>query len=352
MARLWILAVLVLFPLHTIAQPQLTDDLVSALAASKTVEERSRLLDENQALITEELQQKLLEKGKSFSVQGNYDGALSLFELSREIAERLNYTAGIAASWNAIGGVQREQSNFDQSMESFHKAESIALALKDEGLLSDSYYGIGRVHRVRGNIVTALEFYQKSLEKAEKQNDLNRIARSLNSIGLVQHQRGFFEEANTALRRSSKSANLNLTRFKKESSLINLSNLYDDLGDLPKATEYALKAATIIEEMGDVEGKAIIRNNLGTMEWKSGNYVAALNLFQQSLDFYKTLGNLPGIARSYLNLSTVHGIQGNYDEAEHYIFQAIELLKNQDESTHMAQAFQRMGDLYAGKGDK
>ncbi|HEY7159800.1 MAG TPA: CHAT domain-containing protein, partial [Acidobacteriota bacterium] len=116
--------------------------------------------------------------------------------------------------------------------------------------------------------------------------------------------------------------------------------------------EYALKASEIIEEIGDVEGKAIILNNLGIMEWTRGNYVAALNLFQQSLDFYKTLGNIPGIARGFLNLSTVYGIQGNYDEAQHYIFQAIELLKNQEESTHMAQALQRMGDLYAGKGDK
>lgn len=78
-AQLWIFAVLLFFSASDlVSQPQLTEDLVSALAASKTSEERTRLLDQNQALITVELQQKLVEKGRSLSLQGDFERALLL----------------------------------------------------------------------------------------------------------------------------------------------------------------------------------------------------------------------------------------------------------------------------------
>jgi CHAT domain-containing protein len=346
----WIALYLPLFA-NTISKIESSSDLAAGLLASKTVEQRTRLLAENQSLVNEELQKTLITEGLKLSAKGEHQQALLILELSKDIAQRLNYTAGVGASWNAIGSTQRDKSDFDMALQSFAKAQSIGIELKDDGLISDSDYGIGRVHLLRGDILVALDFYQKSLESAEKLNDLKRIGKCWNSIGLVRYHRGEFEQARVALVKSLEIFRSLDDKLRMTFALTNLSNLYGDLGDLQTAIEYSNQCLQVQEEMGDDDGKAISLNNLGVIEWDRGNYVAALNLFQRSLEIQKNLKNTPAIARAFLNLANVHGAQGNQDVAMKYIHQAIDLLKKQPESIHMAQALVALGDAYFDKGD-
>jgi tetratricopeptide (TPR) repeat protein len=96
--------------------------------------------------------------------------------------------------------------------------------------------------------------------------------------------------------------------------LTNLSVVYRNLGQYPKALEHLRQALAIDREIGDRKGEGHDLTNLGVVYWSLGQYPKALEHYRQALAIFAQL-DVPGKRNAEANIGDVHLERGQYSEA-------------------------------------
>jgi adenylate cyclase len=96
--------------------------------------------------------------------------------------------------------------------------------------------------------------------------------------------------------------------------------------DLGKANEYAQLVFDESTEMGYKKGIAYSHNDLGEVNFRKGEYAAALKHQQQALVLYNELGLNKNIADCYNNIAGVYYMQGDYPRVLEYLIKAAKIV--------------------------
>ena len=136
-------------------------ELASALIAAKTGDERKALLAARAQSVNPKLVRELNKQARPKVTPKTMGELLPVFELAREIAERLNDRPGLIESWR----------------------------------------NVGNIHRVRGDAPRAIEAFNKSLSLAEEEKDLEAAAAALNAIAATYFMKGDHDQVLVYLHR-------------------------------------------------------------------------------------------------------------------------------------------------------
>lgn len=98
-----------------------------------------------------------------------------------------------------------------------------------------------------------------------------------------------------------------------------------DLGRLETSTN-SIRALALYEELGDLEGQAIILSNLGVTAYWQGQWNDAIDLWQRSAELEERIGDAVGRALTILNVAEVQLDQGRLDEAQAALDQEFRVL--------------------------
>ncbi len=139
-----------------------TPELANELAAKTSDEERNQLLAQNPGLISADLAKEILTRGEEKRRQGEYDFAVSLFDLARRISDQAHYEVGIASSWNATARANRSRGNYKEALEQFERAMEIGKKLNDKPVLADSLAGIAALKKERGDMNGAISGFEQA----------------------------------------------------------------------------------------------------------------------------------------------------------------------------------------------
>ena len=77
-------------------------------------------------------------------------------------------------------------------------------------------------------------------------------------------------------------------------------------GDNETATSMLMQEADLLGQLGDLQGKAQAIMLAGSWRYQNGDYIAAIDAYNQVLDINISTGNFAGIATSYQNLGTAY----------------------------------------------
>src|SRR5262249_50260117 len=161
------------------------EDLAVALVKANSKAEQARLLADEKELVTGELGTALLTQGLQLSRQGNYTGAIEIYELARDLSEQWGDKKVTADALRVIGNVHLLRGDNAQALEQYQKSLKILEEIGDKASIAGTLRNIGNVHQRRGNYTEALEQYQKSLQISGEIGDKAGIPGTLNNIGII-----------------------------------------------------------------------------------------------------------------------------------------------------------------------
>jgi CHAT domain-containing protein/Tfp pilus assembly protein PilF len=264
--------------------------------------------------------------GAKYASKGEYHNALESFKEILEL-KKSNYPEfhpELAKTYANIGVVYKKQGQLEKSLEYYNKAIGIFNQNKtkqNNRSLGTLYSNLGNIFTLQKNYNKAESYYKQSIKLLinDSLSNLDRISTAYNNLGLLYKDSDSFEKSIHYYQKSyqlKKRLNLPLN-----SILINLANVYKEMGKFKIADKYYSKAK---EEIIDAYGKNSIYMgsnylNHGVLKLQSNDYDRAEHYFHRALDiFTEHLGaRHPKTSNCYINLGDLYFNQKKYNKAIH-----------------------------------
>ncbi len=260
-------------------------------------------------------------------LRGNYDTALIHAGSAKELAEKLNFRKGIAASYNNIGNVYNGQGNYPEALKNHFAALKIREEIGDKQRIASSYNNIGNVYHNQGNYPEALKNHFAALKIREEIGDKYGIATSYNNIGNVY---GYQDNYHEALKNYFASLKIEEEIGDKHgiaTSYGNIGLVYYSQGNYPYALKNYFTSLKIREEIRDKQGVAISYNNIGLVYDSQGNYPESLKNYFAAMKIREEIGDKQGVAISYSNIGNIYSSIGKAQEGKEWQEKALKLSK-------------------------
>ncbi len=122
---------------------------------------------------------------------------------------------------------------------------------------------------------------------------------------------------------------------------------YFDRSSFLEAQNWWLKALKAYEEVGDMDGKANMLNNLGSIHYNLGNNAQALEYFLPSYELSEKIGNKLRLATATNNIGLIYADKpGTYNQALEYLRKALKLAEELNDEDNIGTSHANIGDVY------
>jgi CHAT domain-containing protein/Tfp pilus assembly protein PilF len=316
------------------------------LAEARTEDERAALLVNEKEIVTEELVRALLQQGQRVENQGNYDAALSTYDLAHRIAKQIGSNLMMAAALSSTGFVNYLQGDYAQAMQLYQQALELQERSGNKLGMASTLTNIGLVHAAQASYIPALEQYKRSLALSEPLGAKAEIALALDSIGEVYRLQGNYSQALDHLQKSLTLSEAADDKIMMGQTLGNIGIVYYRQGNYAQATEYYQRSLKLREQLGMKSGIARVLGNLGSVSAAQGNYASALDYFERSLKLHEELGARKEIARALTNVGSVYFRRGNFGPSLEHYQRGLKLREELGDKQGIAETLDRIGSVY------
>jgi tetratricopeptide (TPR) repeat protein len=121
-------------------------------------------------------------------------------------------------------------------------------------------------------------------------------------------------------------------------------------GEYVGAMEHFEQSLAISGELGDRRGISIAIGNMGNVHTDQGRYAEATECCVRQLAISKELGDRNGIARAVGNMGNIHWCQGRYAEALECFGSQLAICEELGDRSGMSRAITNMGAAYSEQG--
>ncbi len=233
----------------------------------------------------------------------NLDSAILVTVQALLVAEKINWSKGIAISLGNLGVYHRTKADYPKALDYFFRALKIDKALNDKKGMSARYSNIGIVFEYQGDYPMALNYYLQGMKLAEQLGDKREIAGAYNNIGVI----------------------------------------YQMQENYPEALKYYFISLKMHRETGNDYGMAALYNNIGGIYQLQGNYEKALKEHGAALELSKKIGDKNVIAASYNNMGILYDDLGKYDEALLSLFEGLKIREETGDEEGIATSYINIG---------
>ena len=216
--------------------------------------------------------------------------------------------------------------------------------------LGNGYFYLISSHQNNGNLDSAV-YYLDLLGKHSKANPTYwKMAANYNqAAGLFYKNTG---QPKTALSYMLK--NLEFKQLSGESRaglMLNIGNIYFDLGDYRNSSSYYIRSLALFEKIGNKRGQSYILNSLGSTSVNMKQYAAAKSYLEKSLKIKEELNDSRGMVSSSNSLGDVYKELGQFNEAERYYLKALKASREVKIPLGEARSLHQLGLLYKRTGE-
>jgi signal transduction histidine kinase len=168
-----------LLPFCVIAQNKIIDSLIKLLPAAKA--DTSRVI--------------LLNKIALALYSTDYQKALNYCEQANTLAQKLNYTKGLALNSHIQGVVYTFQDDYATALIKEQQAASLALKINDFGLLAKAYNAAGLAYSRLNDSARSMAAFNDAMEAQNRTTDKSYTAAILHNVAVLyidkrQYERG------------------------------------------------------------------------------------------------------------------------------------------------------------------
>lgn len=289
---IWLLS----FGFFAQAQVYQIDSLEKLIPQAKSIPNKIHILNQ----LTYWLSVYDIEKADKYSIE-----ALAL-------AEKDNYTKGIASSKNARGRVYFTQGDYRKSLDFHFQALRVYEKIKDSLGIAETMNKIASAYVREADIENTIKYAQSAKEIAKKIGNKKILAEALFNTG-----RAFF--------------------FKK---------------DYNSSVAYYQQALIVSLKIADLEGIMYVYNNIGVAYSRMGDYEKAVEFYTKSLDLNeKYVRDYTVLAATYDNLGDIKRINKQYDSAFYYLEKGLNFARKINARNRIMESYESLMQLYKVKKD-
>lgn len=217
----------------------------------------------------------LINIADSYNEIGEYVEALTNYQQSLRLSEKIGNTKWAIRARSGIGTIYQSQKKYDKAFQTYRKNLESSLALGDKSLLGDAYTDVGVIYCINKNYDKAIEYFQKAKDYYEE-------------IGYESGVAGQW---------------------------LNIGDTYGRKEQFPAAFAAYQKAQTLFEAIDDKDGLSILFSNMSLAYLKSGLANKALVYNQKGLALALETGVILNIMDSYRNLAQIDSALGDFAAA-------------------------------------
>ncbi len=207
----------------------------------------------------------LLVGGNAHRHTGDLDGALRLYEASREVFERAGTLAWQARAVHGIGSILERQGRYEEALAHAQQALEIYRAAGDRtgearagNSLGWRYSLLGRHEQAISECRLALAYYQSA-------GDIRGQASTWDSLGHAHHGLGRNKEALDCYREALRGYRQAGDRYNQAGTMVHLGDVYLDAGEQAEAYHTWGQALEIYDRLKHPEAQRV-RQRLGVAE--------------------------------------------------------------------------------------
>jgi tetratricopeptide (TPR) repeat protein/DNA-binding CsgD family transcriptional regulator len=132
----------------------------------------------------------------------------------------------------------------------------------------------------------------------------------------------------------------------------NLTSYYFNHGDIPKSISCANNCLKIYKDLNNLDGLAIVYNNLAVINRNQGNIEHALDNYFESIKIYEQQGNIVDIyyGACLNNIGQLYYHQNEFDKAIEYMDKALIIQEKIGDKFHISNTLINMGTFYSKQG--
>lgn len=328
-----------------------------ALELTDQVLKKENTKDDNSFFVN--LRAKVYEQIASvYILWGNYDEALSTYELLHEIYNKTGNWENYTATIKHMGNIFYYQGRYPQALDYYNQASLAAKEYNRIRQLADITLNIGTIYFLMGHYAKSLEYHQNALDlyesvdltinhkiiylgkgniyselsdydkalqqyhmalqQLDKSKDHLLISNIQLSIGTVYYDKNNYPKAEEHYLIALEHARKLTNRRVESQALLNLAILYSGMNEFTRAQEALKRAQEYAIKSKNQHIQANILRNMANLEIKQGNLNVAFELALQSL---KKGREIESVEAQSLALKIISGIlekQGKYREALNY----------------------------------
>lgn len=249
----------------------------------------------------------------------DFNRSLKYAEDALEVAEAVNFPAGIATACFRLAHCYWALGDTDRSIEKALRAVSIAEQHGLTNILAETYRILAMSYRDQQEIDKAVSYIRKAESLALSKNNWDLLARIYNLAGVIDYTRRYDDSALAYYNKSLEVTEQHpTTKHHVSQVLSNIGEIYME-HQPDKALEYFTTALASAIETRNRSAETGILADIGRAHIQKKNYTAADQYLQQSLKLSRGLG-LKRVSRHvYLALVDLNVRQGKTSDAFNYM---------------------------------
>lgn len=227
------------------------------------------------------------------------------------------------------------------------EALNLATEINDQRGMAASYNNLGVVYKNQGALEKALEYYIKSMRIYTDLDNKEGIATTKNNIANIYSLKKDYGQAMRYLEESYALLSQLKDQPKLIGSMNNLGNLYNDIQLYEKAVKYYSEAYQLSEKAGARFADPL--NNLGNIYYKQFNFQRAIEYYTQALSIERENNNKLGILNTVTNLGITYTKAKQPKMAQQYLDEAARLSEELQALTHLPAIYKASAENFSNQ---
>jgi signal transduction histidine kinase len=214
-------------------------------------------------------------------LDGNYVRSLEYYLSAMQIAEKVDWTAGIAICLNNIGEGYKDLHQYEKCIEYAKKAININQLLNQKRNIANNYEVIGDAYYLSGKQGLALDYFKNGFELAKNSDDSYQIkGKLLTDIGKVYSALKSYPLASKYFESAAKLNIANKEKLQLIDTYTEQGKSNRSQGELEKAIVFFKKGLSLAEELNYINSKSDLYREMSVTNHMLGNMELALDNFQ------------------------------------------------------------------------
>ncbi len=256
---------------------------------------------------------------------------LAILEKTEEIAANITTALanqGKAAILHQLAGLKTQQGDVEGAITFYQQSLEIEERIGNAQDKATTLHQLADLKAQQGDVEGAIAFYQQSLEMTERIGNAQDKATTLHQLAGLKAQQGDVVGAIALYQQSLEIQEQIGNAQGKAATLHRLADLKAQQGDVEGEIALYQKSLEIQEQIGDAQGKAATLHQLATLKAQQGDVEGAIALFQQSLEIQEQIGNAQGKATTLGMLGQLLADQkGDVDTAIPYLQESLAIFQ-------------------------
>lgn len=272
-------------------------------------------------------------------------------ERALNLAQKIGYKRGIAASLNNLGNIYYYADDYQTAISYYEKSLDIRKQINDLRGMSDNLNNLGVMYRIKGNYSKSLDYFLQSLKTDEKLKDTAGVAACYNNIGLIMSDLKNKEKAKEYYLLSIKTYELVKNHYGTGSGYNNLALLLLDQNQNDSALSTFEKALQQYQLNNDKYGIASCYFNMATINSIKSLKAKEKEFILKSLELRKEIEDIEGVSSCLVALAKIENDNQNHSKALSYLTEAISINKKIDNKQSLMSAYKIGAEIYGKNKD-